>query len=110
VLAWATNITAFHIDAPADHCETAKGRADQFYRDAFPWLEVVGAAKGKPDAALHVLHPGKKYLASWGRCIPSGVPSCYVERTSEFKAALRELMGLQQEMGTTKAVKKSKAT
>lgn len=27
-----------------------------FYRDAFPWLEAVGATKGKADAAVDLVH------------------------------------------------------
>lgn len=30
--------------------------AIQFYRDAFPWLEAVGTAKGKADAAVHLIN------------------------------------------------------
>jgi hypothetical protein len=41
----------------------AKRWARQIYRDAFPWLEAVGAAKGKADAAVDKISLEREHIA-----------------------------------------------
>lgn len=71
-LSAATNLERFVFHGFLSWRETAKAGATIFYRDAFPWLEAVGAAKGKPDAALEIIDVmvpdrGSGYMYNWGR-------------------------------------------
>ncbi|KAH7384341.1 hypothetical protein DE146DRAFT_223234 [Phaeosphaeria sp. MPI-PUGE-AT-0046c] len=54
-LVQATNIKTFRVDRLSGWSRDVKGHASKFYRDAFPWLEAVGAAKRKADAAVDTL-------------------------------------------------------
>ena len=51
----ATNLEKFTFHDLLSLRKSPKPGATAFYRDAFPWLEAVAAAKGKVDAALDVL-------------------------------------------------------
>ncbi|KAF2997142.1 hypothetical protein E8E13_005079 [Curvularia kusanoi] len=62
VLIWATNLEKFRVDSLAVYWRRVRGSAQQFYRDAFPWLEAVGSAKGKFDAALDIIELTDKCL------------------------------------------------
>jgi hypothetical protein len=55
MLASATNIKKLRIESLTNWRDAPSWAARQFYRDGFPWLEAVGAAKGKLDAALDLL-------------------------------------------------------
>lgn len=55
VLVSATNIQEFKINGNLYSRGGAKWVARQVYRDAFPWLEAVGAAKGRADAAVDMI-------------------------------------------------------
>jgi hypothetical protein len=55
MLASATNIKKLRIESLTNWMDAPSWAARQFYRDGFPWLEAVGAAKGKLDAALDLL-------------------------------------------------------
>jgi len=109
-LAWATNLTALHIDAPMGSYRAPKDGAHQLYRDAFPWLEAVGAAKGKPDAALNLLQLGENcFSEGWSRYDARTCrPDCDEERIENFKAVVRKLLGAHQKRIMTKIVKKRK--
>ncbi|KAF1936425.1 hypothetical protein EJ02DRAFT_459542 [Clathrospora elynae] len=109
VLVYATNITALHIDAEADWYSAVKRGADQIYRDLFPWLEAVGIAKGKFDAAVDVLHLGDEYLSPYCSSTGREVLSRNQE-IEEFKAKLGKLLGAQQKRVMAKTVKKRKVT
>lgn len=37
-----------------------------FYRDAFPWLEATGAARGRADAGVHLIDI-QVPTCTWGR-------------------------------------------
>ncbi|KAF2790662.1 hypothetical protein K505DRAFT_250696 [Melanomma pulvis-pyrius CBS 109.77] len=56
MLTSATNIQKFTIEGPVSLRYNPKGIACQLYRDGFPWLEAVGIAKGKVDAAVDLIH------------------------------------------------------
>jgi hypothetical protein len=56
LLVSAINVTEFHLDVGTTWYRSATAAAQRFYRDAFPWLEAVGRAKRKPDAAVDMLH------------------------------------------------------
>lgn len=89
-LAWATNLTSLVVHVRINkYCSPRRG-ADQFYRDAFPWLEAVGAAKGKRDAALDVVMLDDAYLSD--PCdSDESVPSPE-ERVEQFKAELAKYL------------------
>jgi hypothetical protein len=63
MLASATNIKKLRIEAFTHWREEPHWVARQLYRDGFPWLEAVGAAKGKLDAALDLLELCSPQLA-----------------------------------------------
>lgn len=54
-LASATNLEKFKVHGYRGWSADSKSVARTFYRDAFPWLEAVGAAKGKLDAAVDII-------------------------------------------------------
>ena len=63
----ATNIQEFRLEAQMNYgYGGARHIASQLYRDAFPWLDAVGVAKGKVDAAVDVIQVSK-LLLSGGR-------------------------------------------
>lgn len=104
VLVWATNITAFHIDARLGwHRATCRG-AQQFYRNAFPWLEAFGTAKGRADAAVDVLQFSEDWL--------DGIPhsQSLKQKIDAFKAMLSSLLNAQQKRLTAKAPRKRKVS
>ncbi|PVI01466.1 hypothetical protein DM02DRAFT_613634 [Periconia macrospinosa] len=59
-LSSATNLEKFvmhgHNGSIYRSRSAPKHVATQFYRDAFPWLEAVGTAKGKADAAVDLVN------------------------------------------------------
>jgi hypothetical protein len=108
VLVWATNITAFHIDA---HMYDIKHGSQQFYRDAFPWLEAMDSAKARSDAAVDVLHIGEDCLTgSWGWANRHHNPALtsHEDKVKQFKAALSKLLHAQQKRVMAKPAKKRK--
>lgn len=54
-LSAATNLERFTFHGILSWRRTPKAAATIFYRDAFPWLESVGAMKGRTDAALETI-------------------------------------------------------
>lgn len=88
-LVWATNITTLRIDEPSDYQYAGKEAALQFYRDAFPWLEAFGVAKGRADAAVDVIKFGE-------------------HERDIFRVALRKLVLAQQSRAQRKPLKKVK--
>lgn len=92
MLASAVNLTRLHLD-----CQIAWGGPDkvakQLYRDGFHWLEAVGAAKGKFDAAIELIDIPDERLGnsySYSRrhaadLVPEGM-------LGTFRAELRKLL------------------
>ena len=64
--------------------------AKQLYRDTFHWLETVGTAKGKFDAAMDLLEVPDDTLIGLFRG-PLSIESLE-EKREEFKAELRKLL------------------
>ena len=89
LLAGAVNLTRLHLD-----CQIAWGGprrvAKQLYRDTFHWLETVGTAKGKFDAAMDFLEVPDDTLIGLFRG-PLSIESLE-EKREEFKAELRKLL------------------
>ena len=97
VLAWAENLTSFHVDASANgYYRSTKSAAEKFYRDAFPWLEAVARRSGKADAALELLGWNVETFESrsWNGTSQVVVPG--EEKFEEFKEGVKKLLEAQQ--------------
>lgn len=69
------------------------GAARQIYRDGFPWLEAVGAAKGRVDAALDILEVSADNFLNWGERRTAHVDEERDKRNAElFKEELSKLL------------------
>jgi hypothetical protein len=55
LLAGAVNLRRLHLDCLMGRSTDPKRVAMQVYRSSFHWLEAVGSAKGKWDAAVDVI-------------------------------------------------------
>lgn len=108
VLVWATNLKILHLDKPSGRARNPKNVADQFYRDAFPWLEAVGMAKGKVDAAVDVLRiDAEEFDYIYYRQSNQNLLSAE-EKRDQFLGALAKLLGAQQKRVMGARVKKRK--
>lgn len=93
-LTWATNLTEFVLDNVDPHWyRSVKRFAEQLYRDAFPWLEAVGNAQRKVDAAVDILNMDEDWFYNFYR---SDKP----EGLSELRGHLRKLLRAQQKRAT----------
>ncbi|KAJ4372726.1 hypothetical protein N0V86_008091 [Didymella sp. IMI 355093] len=94
VLVYAKNLEKLYIDCNVGWYRQPKSAAQQIYRDAFPWLEEVGRAKTKFDAALDVLEVSAESLGRnhWNA---SQTPSD-AQRREAFNDELRRNLELQQ--------------
>ncbi|KAJ8113395.1 hypothetical protein OPT61_g4466 [Boeremia exigua] len=107
VLVWATNLEKFYIDSTINWCTRPKTAAQQIYRDAFPWLEAVGHAKHKLDAALDVLELSE--VALWGgRYGNPGTSDAQMRKM--FNEELSRNLTLQQKRVMNKTTKKRTAS
>jgi hypothetical protein len=110
-LVWATNLETLRLESTPSYHKRPKTVATQLYRDAFPWLEAVGTAKGKVDAAadvlqlaLDVFNPSHRGQAS--QDVVSGE-----EKRDQFREELSILLGAQQKrvmVANTEKKKKKK--
>ena len=66
--------------------------ANQFYREAFHWLEARGAAKGRFDAAIELIEISDDNLTAYGYGRGSGDNPSPEERMEEFRNELRKLL------------------
>lgn len=109
-LVWATNIEEFHFDSVYAFYRNSKSSVEQLYRDAFPWFEAVGAAKGKPDAVIDIMRLDKSLFeyTSWNGTSQQTVSG--EEKLEEFREKLRDLLGAQHKRIVGKPVKKRKVT
>ena len=89
LLAGALNLSNLRLD-----CQISWGGpkkvAKQLYRDGFHWLEAVGAAKGKFDAAIEVISIPEAQLNGYGYGRTS--QNSPEEKMAEFKAELRKML------------------
>lgn len=106
VLAWATNLNKLVLDKTPGYNRSPKGAAEQLYRDAFPWLEAIGAAKGKVDAGLDALEVSED---AFEEMIHDRSQNCAQKDVADiFRARLEDLLGKQQERVMAKTIKKRK--
>jgi hypothetical protein len=108
VLVWATNLETLRLDKTSGYARKPKNAADQLYRDAFPWLEAIGAAKGKMDAGVDVLQIDAEAFdyAYWHQSSQRVVSG--EEKREQFFEALTRLLGAQQKRIMASTVKKRK--
>jgi hypothetical protein len=108
VLGQATNLQTLHLDELDGYARKPQAAAAQMYRDAFPWFEAIGAAKGKVDAGVDLLQIDPEvfdytYWHQGTQRVVSGE-----EKRDEYLEALRKLLGVQQKRLMAPLVKKSK--
>ncbi|KAF2190252.1 hypothetical protein K469DRAFT_624877 [Zopfia rhizophila CBS 207.26] len=104
----ATNIKQFKFDCYLGCSSEPKSVARQVYRDGFPWLEAVGVAKGKIDAAVDLIEiRNDNFQGHYWRSRSQADPE---EDFEVFKAELRKLLGVQMDrIRSTKKEKSGKA-
>lgn len=107
VLIWASNLEKFYFDTVMDWYRRPKYAAQQIYRDAFPWLEAVGHARRRFDAALDILKVGDESLGN-SNCASQGT-SC-AQRRDAFNRELSRNLGMQQKRVMGKPVKNRKVS
>lgn len=64
-LSYATNLEKFSYLNHRSYSDDPTDRALSFYRDAYPWLEAVGVAKGKADAGVDMVEIVSRDATSW---------------------------------------------
>jgi hypothetical protein len=101
-MVYATNLEKFYIDTSIGCYGSPKHAAQQVYRNAFPWLEAIGRAKGKYDAAIDVLDVHNAVL---GRFYHRGSQASQ-DALDAFNAELSRNLGLQQKRIMAKSVKR----
>ncbi|USP82098.1 uncharacterized protein yc1106_09372 [Curvularia clavata] len=108
LLAWATNLTSLHIESPIGYWRSTNLGVDQFYRDAFPWIEAFGTAKGKRDAAIDILQLEETCFPNWR---DSSGGSSHAEKVKKFKDMLVDYLNKRHNLimaGPSKSAKKAK--
>ncbi|KAF2011311.1 hypothetical protein BU24DRAFT_426396 [Aaosphaeria arxii CBS 175.79] len=106
----AVNIEKFTFGGLLYCHNDPKWVARQIYRDAFPFLEAVGAAKGKVDAAIDIFDISEQNFDTrhrWRRTPQVTRP--YEESISIFKTELSRLLGMRMDKVRSKPVKRRKA-
>lgn len=98
VLGNAVNLTRLYIDCQFNWWRDAKHAAQYFYRDAHYYLEAVGLAKGRRDAAVELIEVGKQNLlrdyqyGHWKDEPGSAKTEEQVQKEKEFQSELRRLL------------------
>ncbi|KAF2646248.1 hypothetical protein P280DRAFT_387178 [Massarina eburnea CBS 473.64] len=100
-LSTATNLENFIIYRTLGYRSDPKGVATNFYRDAFPWLEAYGTAKGKVDAAVDTVQISgsnlcltRRHRERWPREMTSGT----YDKMDEFREELSKLLSDRMDM------------
>ena len=112
MLAEAVNLKRLHFNTSIAWKGAPQRFARQIYRDGFHWLEAVGSAKGKKDAAAELI---EVFVGSWRR-------NPWTRRRDEpegrgpqhdleaFRDELRKLLGgVTEKRSQKKKPKKSKS-
>ncbi|KAF2873814.1 hypothetical protein BDV95DRAFT_567806 [Massariosphaeria phaeospora] len=90
MLALATNLNKFRVEGTITWGNEGKQVARQMYRDGFPWLEAVGAAKGRLDAAVDVIELCE---GNFSRNTSQASRTTHLEKNlGAFRAELRKLL------------------
>jgi hypothetical protein len=109
MLAFATNLKRVNFQCRLGWNSTPSAVARQIYRDGFHWLEAVGVAKGKTDAAVDIITLADHNLTgrAWRRTTDAVAPTSSVGRQM-FEAEMRKLLGYKKPTGPRKSKGKSK--
>lgn len=92
MLTGAANLKRLYLDCHI-HWSGPKGVAKQLYRDGFHWLEAVGAAKGKFDAAIEIIEASEECLENRPYKNVQAYKNMQAdEKTDEFRSELRKLL------------------
>ena len=94
LLANAVNLRCLRLDDQIGWASTPQSVARQVYRDGFHFLEAVGVAKGKRDAAVEIIevHP-EDLMSSWYRPASGSQGGLSPEeRLERFRNELRKLL------------------
>jgi hypothetical protein len=92
LLASAVNLRRLHLDCRIGWYGSPTRLAMQVYRDAFHWLEAVGSAKGKWDAALQVIEVHEENFNGCAyRHVSVQTKPSYEEQMEVFRNELRKL-------------------
>ena len=87
----AVNLRRFELDCEIFWRSEPKRTAKQVYRDGFHWLEAVGAAKGKCDAAVEIVDISDECLIR-GYYLGGEREQTLDELREQFRAELRRLL------------------
>ncbi|KAF2659692.1 hypothetical protein K491DRAFT_775399 [Lophiostoma macrostomum CBS 122681] len=104
-LVYATNLEKFKINGPMNCKPEPVWVARQIYRDGFSWLEALGSARGRFDAALDVLEVSDR--PSWNRWYLRNKAFDPVKDTEDLKQELRRLLDMRTKSVKAKPRKKS---
>jgi hypothetical protein len=90
----AVNLRRLHLDCRLHWRSNPKSVAMQVYRDGFHWLEAVGVAKGKFDAAVEIIELLPDSLNSRWYGAGSGGPAkpSHEEQMKLFRNELTKLL------------------
>lgn len=105
VLITATNLESLTISGSLYTCG-GKSAAKQIYRDGFPWLEAVGAAKGRIDAAVDLITVSSDNFKSW-HSKNSEDPEADKKNAEEFKEELSKFLNAHMNRIRAKPGKRS---
>jgi hypothetical protein len=101
VLVQATNLKTLRLDSNSSWARSPKLAAAKLYRDAFPWLEAVGAAKGEVSAGVDMLQlDPDQFTYRWDREYAG------VGGRDQFLDALRVLLEAQQKRVMGRPIKR----
>lgn len=110
VLAGAVNLENFYLDASLRYySRTPVAMAGKIYRNAFPWMEAVGMARGRADAAVDIM---RYKIYEWRYTdwkTRQVVRHTAKEAEMLFSDKLRELLGAHQKRILAKPVVRKKA-
>ena len=95
MLAGAVSLTRLHLDCKigwGGPKKVALTTATQLYRDGFHWLEAVGTAKGKADAAIDILKIDEKLLTPTWMSYGGDSALSFDKQQDVFQTELRRLL------------------
>ncbi|KAF2264814.1 hypothetical protein CC78DRAFT_220846 [Lojkania enalia] len=104
VLACATNLKKFKFATTISWGGEPKWIARQLYRDGFPWLEAVGMAKGRDDAAIDIVELSSENFRGRGWRRREGLNEG--EDYKKFKVELSKLLNAHTKAVWSKKPKK----
>lgn len=90
MLAGAVNLTRLCLDCEI-HWSSPQRTAKQLYRDGFHWLEAMGSAKGRVDAAVDIIEVSDGFFGTQYQHMRATLRSPE-EKMEDFRAELRQML------------------